>query len=228
MLKGALSPDPNAAGAGYTAMHAAVLRSDVELVKALVTRGADPNARLMKATPARRHSQDWAMNFAWVGATPFWLAARFAETSMMRVLAANGADPLLTLKDGSTPLMAAVSGAPMRDFDRKVRNTNTFDRQADERLGLEAAKLAFELGADVNAADVAGNTALHIAAANKLTTTVQFLADLGARVDVTNKRGETPLVLATNPPRGGAGGQTPADDAGKRTADLLRKLAANK
>ena len=44
--------DPNLDGAGYTALHAAILRRDVDLVKALVTHGADPNARLKRAHPA--------------------------------------------------------------------------------------------------------------------------------------------------------------------------------
>ena len=38
--------DPNAAGAGYTALQAAVLRGNLELVKALLAKGADPNARI--------------------------------------------------------------------------------------------------------------------------------------------------------------------------------------
>jgi uncharacterized protein len=220
--------DPNATDAGYTALHAGVLRGDVELVKALLAHGADPNSRLMKGTPARRHSQDWAMNLAWIGATPFWMASRFGETNLMRVLAANGADPLLSAKDGTTPLMAAAGGAQIRDFDRRVRNVNAFDRRQDERVGLEAAKLAIELGADVNTADAAGNTALHIAASSKFNTIVQFLADRGAKLDVKNKRGETPLTLATNSPRLGAGGPQPVDDGGQSTADVLRKLAAKK
>ena len=46
--------DPNAAGAGYTALHAAVLRDDPDLVEALLAYGANPNARLLRGTPARR------------------------------------------------------------------------------------------------------------------------------------------------------------------------------
>src|SRR5262245_56162867 len=46
--------DPNAFGSGYTALHAAVLRSDVQLVKALLAHGANPNVRMTKGTPMRR------------------------------------------------------------------------------------------------------------------------------------------------------------------------------
>src|SRR5205085_9359923 len=46
--------DPNAFGSGYTALHAAVLRSDLDLVKALLARGAQPDVRMTKGTPVRR------------------------------------------------------------------------------------------------------------------------------------------------------------------------------
>ena len=78
------SADPNAAPLGYTALHAAVLRgtlrdrgvpnddpgAGVPLVRALLERGADPNARLLKGTPVRRWSHDFAFMDRWVGATP--------------------------------------------------------------------------------------------------------------------------------------------------------------
>ena len=53
--------DPNAAGVGYTALHAAVLRSDLDLVKALLAHGANPNAPITKGTPVRRNSQDFEL-----------------------------------------------------------------------------------------------------------------------------------------------------------------------
>ena len=59
----------NGADAGYTALHAAVLRGDVELVKALSARGADLNARLTQGSPERRQSYWFALSGAWAGAT---------------------------------------------------------------------------------------------------------------------------------------------------------------
>ena len=88
--------DPNAAGAGYTDLHAAVLAGDLGLVEALLAHNADPNAVLTNGTPVRKHSQDLAFNIDWRGATPFWLAAQFAELDMMRALATAGADPRAT------------------------------------------------------------------------------------------------------------------------------------
>ena len=64
---------------------------------------------------------------------------------------------------------------------------------------LEAAKLLLKLGADVNAVDANGETAMHGAALKNLPKVVQFLADNGAKVEVWNKEnrfGSTPLMLA--------------------------------
>ena len=75
--------DPNAEGGGYTALHAAVLRGDADLVKALLARGANQSARLKQGTPVNRDSKDYYFATDWIGATPFWLAARFAEVQIM-------------------------------------------------------------------------------------------------------------------------------------------------
>ncbi len=88
--------DPNSVGAGYTALHAAVLRGDRTLVRTLLAHGADPNLRLQAGTPVRRASQDWAFAPGLVSATPYWLAAWFHDADVMRELAEAGADPRLT------------------------------------------------------------------------------------------------------------------------------------
>ena len=42
-------------------------------------------------TPVRRASQDFYFHPAFIGATPFWLAARFGQPDMMKMLADHGA-----------------------------------------------------------------------------------------------------------------------------------------
>ena len=86
--------------------------------------------------------------------------------------------------------------------------------EEEERLALEAVTLAVALGADVNAVNQAGDTALHAAAALGMTTVVQFLADSGANLNVTNESGRTPLGVA------------PREPARQSTAALLRRLGA--
>lgn len=212
--------DANAADGGYAALHSAVLRGDLELVKALVARGANPNAPLTRGTPTRRYSTDWALGQILVGATPFWLAARFAEPGMMQVLAAHGADPRFA-KDGTTALMVALAGGSNRG-----RYEIPPEPDEDDRI-LAAVRLAIQLGVDVNAVNEAGDTALHTAAARGLNPVIELLATSGANLDVKNKRGRTPLALAM------AGGRRPAafeaptvDDRFRSTVDLLRKLGA--
>ena len=214
--------DPNAAGAGYTALHAAILRGDVPLVKSLIARGADHSAPITKSTPTRRSSQDWALHPSWVGASPIWLAARFSDADLMRILAAAGGDARFARKDGTTVLMAPLAVGPDR---RPFFAVALPDPKELERRIAEAAAAAVDLGADVNAANEAGDTALHAAAARKLDSVVQLLADRGAKLEVKNNKGQTPLALASAVPRRRT---TDAADPSMNssTADLLKKLGA--
>ena len=86
---------------------------------------------------------------------------------------------------------------------------------------FEAVKLCFEAGNDVNAVDVNGDTALHGAAHRGSNEIVQFLIDHGAKVDVVNKLGWTPYLIAD--------GVFYPNTYNRRldTAALLLKLGAN-
>ena len=79
------------AAAGFSALHEAIMRRDEKMVTALLAHGADANAPLKTWTPTRRSSKDFHFEPALVGATPFWLAARFAEPGVMRLLVKQGA-----------------------------------------------------------------------------------------------------------------------------------------
>jgi ankyrin repeat protein len=101
-----------------------------------------------------------------------------------------------------------------------------FSQDEDLRVvlnsGIEAVKLAVELGADVNAANQNGDTALHSAAHHGFETVIQFLVSQGARLDAKNKGGQTPLMVAES--RRNADDKTIATV----TADLLRRLGGNR
>ena len=217
--------DPNASAGGYTALHAAILRGDLGLVEALLAHHADPNAIIAKPTPIRRNSQDYAIHPSWVGVTPIWLAAKFSDAAMMRALASAGADPHFARKDGVTVLMAPLAVGPGRHGITVPLPRNPTEV---ERQNLEAMKAAVELGADVNAATVDGDTALHTAASGKLNSIVQLLVDSGARLDAKNHKGETPLALASRKraPNPYAEVEQPSATPVVATADLLRKLGA--
>jgi ankyrin repeat protein len=193
--------DANAAGSGYTALHAAVLRSDAALVNALLAHGANPDSPLTKGTPSRRYSQDYAFNAALAGATPFWLAARYGDVEMMRLLAAAHAQTRFTMADGTTALMVAIAAGPgfgSGAGDRRERYLSPVDlaervEGEDAVITLDAARTAIELGADVNAVNAVGDTALHMAATQGYTAVVRLLLDQGVQVNATNRAGDTAL-----------------------------------
>jgi uncharacterized protein len=230
--------DPNAAEVGYTALHAAVLRSDLPLVKALLAHGANPNKLVTKGTPIRRDSQDLVLPATLIGATPYFLAAKFLEPKMMPILVAGGADPRAALSDGTTPLMVAAgmgtTRAPGDEKNQTRRGIFVYDGGVleDESLVLEAVTAAISLGSDLNAANKAGDTALHSAASLGFDTVVQLLADKGADINVKNKRGLTPLAALTGGRGRGRGAPAAAGDGytapatHPSTAALLRKLGA--
>ena len=219
--------DANAAGSGYTALHAAVLRGDAELAKALLHHGADPNVRLTKGTPVARYSKDFSLGVSLLGATPYLLAAKFAEPGLMQVLASGGADPKIAMPDGTTALMFAAGmgwGGTALQNRREQRvdaaETSAMTRTQDELASLAAVTVAAELGGDVNAVNREGDTALHAAASKKLADVIRYLAGKGAVLDVKNRRGQTPLSLAA-----GRGGDDD-ESSDKSVQDVLRKLGA--
>jgi ankyrin repeat protein len=64
---------------------------------------------------------------------------------------------------------------------------------------LEAVELLLDLGADINAVDANGETAMHGAAYKNLPKVVKLLAAKGAKIDVWNKPDKfewTPLAIA--------------------------------
>lgn len=205
--------NPDAAAAGYTALHAAILRRNLSAVTALLAHGADPNRPLRAATPARRDSEDYHFHNTFVGATPLWLAARFGQPEIMRQLARHGADPTFVLdvtygtgsygtyayvhEGPTTVLMAAVGMGG--DISRGWQAAPAAERAAQT---LEAVQAAVELGIDVDAVNADGNTALHGATARQLDGVAQYLVQRGADVTVLNKNGQTPLDSDVAPGRG--------------------------
>jgi ankyrin repeat protein len=230
--------DANAAGTGYTALHAAILRSDLALVKALVAHGADPNARIAKGTPLRRDTTDWNLPATLVGITPYLLAAKFLEPEIMPVLVAAGADPGQTLPNGADAVMLAAGLGSGRSASRRGIETIDFGKVEPERRVRETVVAAVGLHGDVTAASQAGDTALHVAAALGHDSVVQFLVEHGAAVGVKNRRGITPLAAAmfgsTNgrgraaaaPGADSLGFERPIELAHPTTVALLKRLGA--
>ena len=160
----------------------------LEFIKVLIDAGANVNARTRELPPPRR----WLYSLndvSWVdytGQTPFLRAALSGDTAAMKLLVAHGADPNLPTFAGTTPLMAAAGVGWV------VAQTYTESVQAR----LDAVKLCLELGADINATNSMGLTALLGAANRGSNDIIEFLVQRGARLDVKDKEGRTPLRWA--------------------------------
>ena len=168
--------DPNAADAGYTALHAAILHKDVALVRALLEHGADPNVTVARATPIRRDAVDFYLHPSYVGATPFWLAARFGAPDIMYLLAELGADPLAVhhptywpgslgvtedrriIDEGPTTSLMAAAGlggrAPLVAIDRLDRIAESAPVRSTRRDPEPVAREAVTLKAVILAAEL--------------------------------------------------------------------------
>ena len=150
--------DPNVLDAGFTPLHWASgtweggisnqvygftdpmsgipnRQKKLDLVKALLAHGANPNARMTKRPPGFSGLGGGYEDAA--GATPFLLASAAADLEMMRLLLDAKADPALVSETKATPVMAA-SG-----LNRGIGESPITETQA-----LEAVRFLFQLGAD--------------------------------------------------------------------------------
>ena len=140
-----------------------------------------PMRRLRTWTPTRRNSKDLHFQPALVGATPFWLAARFCEPGVMKLLAKHRADPRFVhtskyiagerfnlesrRRQLSWPRWAMGGGTPWVAIPTKDR----------EGLVLETVRVAAELGVDLKAANTDGRTAVEVARAMGYTNVVKYI-----------------------------------------------------
>ena len=193
--------DPNADGPGYTPLHivpsvrkpgggdndpapdGSGSMTSLEIIRKLVAKGANINARLTRKINFGLTSLNDA------GATPFCLAALTADAELMRFLVALGADPKIPTSDEATPLIVAA-GLGTRSPGE--------DAGTDSEV-VDAIAAAIELGNDPNAVDKNGETAMHAAAYKNVGDAVRYLASHGAKPEVwnqPNKHGWTPLTIA--------------------------------
>jgi uncharacterized protein len=192
----------------------------LDLITALLDKGANPNARLRKKVWYSGYSFDLS-GVDEIGATPFWRAAYASDVAAMRLLVARGADP-------NVPTMKGAGRPRVADIDRDVQDVSTkppipvggpgvpplvaaagsgygegfaanSHRFAPTGMLAAVKYLIEEVGADVNATDHEGNTALHNAAARGDVEMIQYLVSKGANVQAVNREGKTTADMANGP-----------------------------
>lgn len=184
--------DPNAADAGWTALHqvarsrsltvgqvphpvATGTLSTLDLAKKLIAMGAKVNARM---TGDSMRADGYRTQLNRIGATPYLLAAKGVDHQLMRLLLANGADPMLTNDHAMRPLQLTAGVA----LHATGEDSGTLED------AFEAFKVAYSVDQDVNYKDKRGHTALHGAARRGSLEIARFLVEHGAKLDVTIKR----------------------------------------
>ncbi len=193
--------NPNADVPGYTVLHAITAvrepgigdndpapegsgtMTSVELVRKLVAKGANVNARMTRKVNLNNTRGNE------LGATPLYLAALTADAELLRLLASLGANTSLNNAENSTPLMAAAG----------IATRSPGEDAGTESEVLEAVQVLLDLGADLNAVDSNGETAMHGAAYKNLPKVVKFLAAKGAKIEIWNRPDKwewTPLAIA--------------------------------
>ncbi|MBI4265267.1 MAG: ankyrin repeat domain-containing protein [Acidobacteria bacterium] len=161
----------------------------LDVITLLLERGANPNLPMAKRIPPRQAQGAIAVP---AGATPLYRATRATDLATVRLLLDHGADPGQPARDGSTPLMVA-SG-----FGVRARAADDEFTEAGPRADpLDAIKLFVEKGADVNAVNALGNTALHYAATLGSERMIRYLVGAGASLDIKNKQERLPIDLTS-------------------------------
>jgi len=183
----------------------------MEMIRILLAHGADPNARLTKNMPLRgvnNFDGRWA---DLTGATPYLRAVQSADLPVVRLLLEHGANPRIQTSNHTTALMLAAGVG----FDEGTSHGAAEDVP-------EAIRICIENGDDVNAVNDEGYSALHGAAFRGTNAVVKQLVQAGARIDVKNKDGWSPEMLALGHKfiNGGF-------NRHEETAALLRELAAS-
>jgi ankyrin repeat protein len=200
--------DPNVLDAGFTPLHWAAgtwenglanpvygfvdpiggipdREAKLQLVKALLAHGANPNLQMTVRPPTFGGTGTGGYNDA-VGATPFVVAANASDVEMMRLLLAAGANPHLVTKTNSNAVLAATG-----------LNRGIGEIIDNEDRALAAVNFLLDLGVDPKAVTTYNENALFGPAYRGWNRMLELLIDRGADVNIINKAGVTPYLAAS-------------------------------
>jgi ankyrin repeat protein len=196
----------------------------LDLMKRLLDKGADPNARIVRKIWYTQYNFD-LLRVDDSGATPFWRAAYASDIEAMKLLVARGADPTIpTVKPaandrfrqggtrsadesrdhsglppvptGGPDLPALLAAAGAGYGEGFAGNAHRF---APTGMLAAVKYLIEDVGADPNLRDSDGNTALHAAASRGDNEMIKYLVSKGADVRLVNRGGQTTVDMANGP-----------------------------
>ena len=216
----ACTPRTQIKKSGASPLYDAARMGTYEMVKNLVTYGADPNvATVAGLTPlhqaAARGNLDMVKDLVQAGAdvnaiaengrTPIFYAAERGKASTVNFLLEKKAEINLADKDGLTPLHCAASSGNVALVKFMVVNKKAnFAATAKDGTTVlisgakspEIVKFLAEKMPNVNGVDKDGNSVMHLCAETADEETVRKLLYYSAKEDLPNKKGETPIQLA--------------------------------
>jgi ankyrin repeat protein len=223
----------------------------LKLVKALLAKGADANARIAASAilmsyigyPKKGAFETYACGTGDLrGATALWIAAyeangdvggfggdganaNAAVAAFMRAGAGNSLEVLKALLDGGADLRIPANDGTTPLMAAAGLGRCTFNpnikRGARSPSAEAAVTLLLDKGADINAVNEGDFTALHGAAFRGLDEVIQILVDRGADINARDFRGRTAYRLAQGSK------QSFQFQAYEETAEFLMKLGAN-
>ena len=161
----------------------------IALLKALLAKGANPNAPIRRKLwfSPTSHDTSWVDS---AGSTPFWRAAQSSDVEVMKILVGAGADAKIASTGGDTALMVAAGIGWIGNFNQNAPDS-----------WMATVKYCLELGVDINAVDGKGYTALHGAASRGDTEMVKYLVEKGAKLDIIAKDKNSVADMAFGPSR---------------------------
>lgn len=171
--------------------------TSMDVIEALLEAGVEPDTQLSVRRPSNQGGRFGDPNLS-TGATPLYLAVLNNDREVIEALLEAGANPNI-VGMGATPFLLAAG-------------VNPFGRGGNGPADTELLDLLIEHGADVNAqitgtltysmrisrgmSDDEGTSALHAAVQAGNVEMVRYLLENGARTDVTDWSGRTPMDVA--------------------------------
>jgi ankyrin repeat protein len=203
----------------------------VQVAEMILEKGANPNLQIKLLPPLRERGKDRGCDsLLSTGSTALLRAAKTFDVASLKLLLVHGATLDLPNENGVTPLMAAA-GYGSFECDIRKYGTPNYGSEDVEKKSIEALQVLLDAGADINRVTTSGGrgkgpgqTAMFAAAFWGWNDVVTFLAGKGAKIDIADAEGRTPVDAALGRAGGHDRGSTimTFDD----TAELLKTLCS--